>query len=52
MFDIKNQDTFLGGQNIHNLIIIGLLIYIIFKMMKNSESSYYTSGKSPVRHNI
>lgn len=24
MFDIKNPDTFLGGQNVHNLLIIGL----------------------------
>lgn len=45
MFDIKNPNSFLGGQNVHNLIIIGLLIYIIFKLMKkSSESSYATSG--------
>ncbi len=31
MFDIKNPDTFLGGQNVHNLIIIGMLGYIIYK---------------------
>ena len=43
MFDIKNPNSFLGGQNVHNLIIIGLLIYIIFKLMKNSESSYSKS---------
>ena len=30
-FDIKNSNTFLGGQNVHNLIIIGLLTYIIIK---------------------
>ena len=30
MFDIKNPDTFLGGQNVHNLIIIGLLAYCCF----------------------
>lgn len=30
MFDIKNPDTFLGGQNVHNLIIIGLLAYMIW----------------------
>lgn len=29
--DLKNPDTFLGGQNVHNLIIIGLLVYIIVK---------------------
>jgi hypothetical protein len=41
MFDIKNPNSFLGGQNVHNLIIIGLLIFIIYKMMSNdSESSY------------
>jgi hypothetical protein len=28
MFDIKNPDTFLGGQNVHNLIIIGGLAFI------------------------
>lgn len=37
MFDIKNPNSFLGGQNVHNLIIIGLLIYIIFKLMKKSK---------------
>jgi hypothetical protein len=31
MFDIKNQDTFLGGQNVHNLIIIGLLGFLVYK---------------------
>lgn len=30
MLDIKNPDTFLGGQNVHNLIIIGLLVYSIW----------------------
>ena len=30
--DIKDQNTFLGGQNIHNLIIIGLLAYVIYKV--------------------
>lgn len=34
MFDIKNQDTFLGGQNVHNLIIIALLVYIAYKTYK------------------
>jgi len=29
--DIKNPDTFLGGQNVHNLLILGALAYIIFK---------------------
>lgn len=30
-FDIADSNTFLGGQNVHNLIIIGLLTYIIIK---------------------
>jgi hypothetical protein len=42
MFDIKNQNTFLGGQNIHNLIIIGLLIFIIFKLLKKNEESGFS----------
>jgi hypothetical protein len=34
MFDLKNQDTFLGGQNVHNLIIIGMLGFLVFKSVK------------------
>ena len=34
MFDIKNPNTFLGGQNVHNLIIIGLLTYLVIKQVK------------------
>ncbi len=34
MFDIKNPNTFLGGQNVHNLIIIGLLAYLVVKQAK------------------
>lgn len=34
MFDIKNPDTFLGGQNVHNLIIIGLGVYSLVLLMK------------------
>lgn len=30
-FDISDPDTFLGGQNVHNLLIIGLLVFIIVK---------------------
>jgi hypothetical protein len=30
MFNIKDPNTFLGGQNVHNLIIIGLCVYIAF----------------------
>jgi hypothetical protein len=29
--DIKNPDTFLGGQNVHNLLILGALAWIILK---------------------
>jgi|TARA_R100001163_G_C4984768_1_gene139576 hypothetical protein len=32
MLDIKNPDTFLGGQNVHNLIIIALLVVIAMKV--------------------
>jgi hypothetical protein len=37
MFDIKNQDTFLGGQNVHNLLIIGLGVanlVLLIKLLK------------------
>ena len=30
-FDINDPDTFLGGQNVHNLVIIGLLMYIVIR---------------------
>ena len=35
MFDIKDPNTFLGGQNVHNLIIIGLSIAILVMVVKN-----------------
>jgi len=28
--NIADDKTFLGGQNVHNLIIIGLLVYVAF----------------------
>jgi hypothetical protein len=37
MFDIKNPDTFLGGQNVHNLLIIGLSVtnlVLLIKLLK------------------
>lgn len=34
MFNIKDPNTFLGGQNVHNLIIIGMLGFLIFKAVK------------------
>ena len=29
--NIKDPNTFLGGQNVHNLLILGALAWIIFK---------------------
>jgi hypothetical protein len=34
MFNIKDPNTFLGGQNVHNLIIIGMLGFLIYKAVK------------------
>ena len=39
MFNIKDPNTFLGGQNVHNLIIIGLCVYIAF-VKKQSYARY------------
>jgi hypothetical protein len=33
-FNIKDQNTFLGGQNVHNLIIITMLGVIMYKSFK------------------
>lgn len=33
MFDIKS-DEFLGGNNVHNVIIIGMLGYLVYKSYK------------------
>ena len=33
MFDIKSPD-FLGGNNVHNVLILGLLAYVAFKVTK------------------
>lgn len=30
--NIKDPNTFLGGQNYHNLLMIGLLVYIAYKV--------------------
>jgi len=30
LFNIQDPNKFLGGQNVHNLIIIGLLVYVAF----------------------
>jgi hypothetical protein len=32
--DIKDPKTFLGGQNVHSLLILGALGYIIMKLNK------------------
>lgn len=32
--NIKDQNTFLGGQNVHNLIIIAMLGVVIYKCYK------------------
>jgi hypothetical protein len=34
MFNISDPNTFLGGQNVHNLIIIGLSVAILVTVMK------------------
>jgi len=33
MFDIQS-DEFLGGNNVHNVIIIGMLGYLVYKSYK------------------
>ena len=33
-FDINDPNTFLGGQNVHNLIIIGLLGFLVYKSVR------------------
>lgn len=33
-FNIKDQNTFLGGQNVHNLIIISMLGLLVYKCYK------------------
>jgi hypothetical protein len=32
--NIKDQNTFLGGQNVHNLLIIGMLGFLVYKTVK------------------
>jgi hypothetical protein len=34
MFNIKDPNTFLGGQNVHNLLMIGLLVAITIKVYR------------------
>ena len=41
MFDINNPNTFLGGQNVHNLLILAALGFIIYnqkEMQKKAKS--------------
>jgi hypothetical protein len=33
-FNIQDPNTFLGGQNVHNLIIIGLLGFLVYQQVK------------------
>jgi len=33
-FNLNDPNTFLGGQNVHNLIIIGLLAFLVYKQVK------------------
>ena len=32
--NIKDQNTFLGVQNVHNLLIIGMLGFLVYKTVK------------------
>lgn len=33
-FNIKNPDTFLGGQNVHNLLLLAGVGYIVYRLWK------------------
>lgn len=33
-FNLQDPNSFLGGQNVHNLIIIGLLGFLVYKSVK------------------
>lgn len=33
MFDIKDPNKFLGGQNVHNLLILALLGFVVYNQM-------------------
>ena len=33
--NINDPNTFLGGQNVHNLIIIGLLSFLVIKTLRS-----------------
>ena len=50
MFNIKNPNTFLGGQNVHNLLILGALGFVIYKQMeickKVSKVETYLMGNT------
>tara|TARA_Y100000114_G_scaffold112589_1_gene106410 strand:- start:7445 stop:7690 length:246 start_codon:yes stop_codon:yes gene_type:complete len=39
MFDLKNPNTFLGGQNVHNLLILAALGYIIYNQMEMQKKA-------------
>lgn len=33
-FDIKDQNAFLGGQNVHNLLLLAGVGYLVWKALK------------------
>ena len=48
MFDIKNQDTFLGGQNVHNLLILGMLGFLLSTFCNLGNFNPTCDGNLPV----
>ena len=44
MFDIKNEKTFLGGQNVHNLLILAALGYVIYNQMEMQKKFASVEG--------
>ena len=39
MFDINNPNTFLGGQNVHNLLILGALAFVIYNQLEMQKKA-------------
>ena len=52
MFDIKNPDTFLGGQNVHNLLILAALGYVIYNQMEMQKKFASVEGDMSEFSNI
>lgn len=47
MFDIKDPNKFLGGQNVHNLLILALLGFVVYNQVvlaKKLHDTEVTSG--------